>query len=205
MKICGVTRPEDAVVAAEAGADAIGLNFYPLSPRYVTAERALEISRATPEGILKFGVFVNENADFLRKSFEECELDYLQLHGQEEPEFVKGLMLPVLKSFAVHDEQVLIAIKEYGLEWFLMDAWSKVLPGGTGLSFNWEIARRAGAIGRVVLSGGLRPDNVAKAIAAANPYGVDVATGVESEPGIKDKELVRSFVQEVREWDYQTG
>ncbi len=205
VKICGVTRPEDAVAAADAGADAIGLNFYPLSPRFLTNERAKEISRATPEGLLKFGVFVNESADFLKKTFEECELDYLQLHGQEEPEFVKGLMLPVLKSFAVHDEQVLVAIREYGLEWFLMDTWSKVLPGGSGLSFNWEIARRAGALGRVVLSGGLRPDNVAKAIAACSPYGVDVATGVESEPGVKDKELVRSFVQEVREWDYQTG
>lgn len=205
VKICGVTRVEDAVAAADAGADAIGLNFYPLSPRYLTTERAKEISRNTPEGVLKFGVCVNESADFLKRTFEECELDYLQLHGQEEPEFVKGLALPVLKSFAVHDEQVLLALKEYGLEWFLLDTWSKVLPGGTGLSFNWDIARRAGALGRVVLSGGLRPDNVAKAIAACNPYGVDVATGVESEPGVKDKELIRSFVQEVREWDYQTG
>ncbi len=205
VKICGITRPDDAMAAADAGADAIGLNFYPPSPRFLTNDRAMEIAKATPDGILKFGVFVNETADFIKKTFDEVGLDYAQLHGQEEPEFVKGLMIPILKSFSVKDEQVLVALKEYALEWFLLDTWTKVLPGGSGLSFNWDIARRAGALGRVVLSGGLPPDNVVKAIAAANPYGVDVASGVESEPGVKDRDLVRRFVQEVREWDYQTG
>jgi phosphoribosylanthranilate isomerase len=211
VKICGVTSPADARLACEAGADAIGINFYSSSPRYCAPEVARQIAASIPPGVRRVGVFVNASADEIRKLAAEVPLDLVQLHGDEPPEFARSLRpLPFIKAFGVESD--LQPVATYLAEchrgnamprMLLVDAVRKGPPGGaeqfggTGQTIDWELLReQRPLLGGVplVLAGGLKPDNVALAIATVRPWAVDVASGVESAPGKKAAELVRQFV-----------
>ena len=198
VKICGITNIEDALCAADAGADALGFVFYAKSPRCITPEQAAEIIRALPPFILTVGLFVNAGPDFVNTTAEVCNLDRIQLHGEEAPPFCTRIARPVIKAFRVKDAASLEAMKDYRVTGYLLDAYSPDAHGGTGLTFNWELARVAKRFGRIILAGGLTPDNVRWAIEATRPYAVDVSSGVESSPGRKDPDKVREFIQNAK-------
>ena len=190
VKICGITNREDAGVAVEAGAGALGFNFYPKSPRYVTPERAAELARDVPVGVLKVGVFVNERAGVIRDIVQRVPLDVAQLHGAcDAPEGAR-----IWRALAVGEDFDPAVIESQAAEAFLLDAPAGKRYGGTGRTFDWE--RVKGLAGRIILAGGLGADNVAEAIRAVRPWGVDACSRLESEPGRKDPVKVREFVRE---------
>jgi phosphoribosylanthranilate isomerase len=201
VKICGITSSEDAALAVEAGADAVGFVFWPKSPRHVPLARAREIGDALPPFVVRVGVFVDATRDELLRATEEAGLDLLQLHGEEPPSAIADLPRRVLKVVRVGEgfaaEQALrYEGRAAGL---LLDTRIGDRPGGTGETFDWslvrEVRKRASFL---VLAGGLRPDNVVAAVKAVEPDGVDVSTGVEDTPGRKDAAKVRAFVDAVR-------
>jgi phosphoribosylanthranilate isomerase len=195
VKICGVTNVRDARAAARLGADALGFNFWPASPRYIEPARARAIVAALPPFVTAVGVFVNEPAAKVLEICRQVGLSAVQLHGDERPAMVASLHgLVRIKAFPIRDEQDLRRLARYSVEAYLLDAYAQGSPGGTGKTFNWDIARQAQAAGPVILAGGLTPGNVAEAVAAAKPYAVDVASGVESEPGVKDRDLMAAFI-----------
>jgi len=200
IKICGITNVSDALKCVEAGADALGLVFAS-SPRQVTPQIAKEICRRLPNSVSKAGVFVNENPPTLLKIARDCQLDYVQLHGQEDQEYFQQLNFPFVKVFRVKDESVLSEIESFKLNLFMLDTYLNGTAGGSGKSFDWNIALQAKKFGQFFLSGGLTPENVRTALEKVRAYGVDVSSGVESLPGKKDLEKVKRFIQEVREWD----
>jgi phosphoribosylanthranilate isomerase len=197
VKICGVTRIEDARVAARAGADAIGVNFWPGSKRRVPSiERAAEIARAVPAGMLVVGVFVNAAREQIEQAIAACRLGAVQLHGDETPADCLGFPVPVIKAIPARVGTALAEFAaRYPVDYVLLDTDSAGLHGGSGETFPWDRAIGV-APGRLFLAGGLRPENVAGAVRHVRPYAVDVASGVESAPGIKDplkvEELVRN-------------
>lgn len=191
--------PAAAAVAAAAGADAIGLIFAP-SRRRVTVERAREIVGTLPPFVAKVGVFVDETRERIVETVEAVGLDTVQLHGGETPGFARSFALPVLKAIRVRDEGSLAALDDYVIAAYLLDTFDPELLGGTGRAFDWSLAAAAATRHRIILSGGLRPDNVLEALDRARPYGVDVSSGVETS-GVKDHAKIREFVHLVREWD----
>ncbi len=208
VKICGISTIDDALVAARAGADAIGLNFVPESRRYIPHERARHIVEGLPPGIVKVGLFVNCPAQEVCRACDLLGLDLIQLHGDEPPEFIGKLAgRPVMRAFRLAGSD-LTPVAEYldacrRLECLprlaLLDAFCKDRYGGTGRTTDWSLAARYHeevAIPPLVLAGGLNPSNVAEAIRAVRPVAVDTASGVESQPGCKDPQLVAGFVQE---------
>jgi phosphoribosylanthranilate isomerase len=195
VKIEGITTPEDAEMAIDAGADALGFVFYPPSPRSVDALVAREIVRIIPPFVTSVGVFVNESVEHVRRVREEVGLLAVQLHGDETPEMVRALGSWAIKAFRVGPDFSPGVIKSYGVSTFLLDAYRKGLPGGTGEIFDWDIAIECKTLGRLILAGGLSPENVVEAVRKVHPYAVDVATGVESEPGRKDPSKVKAFIQ----------
>ena len=196
VKICGVTSATDALMAATAGADAIGLNFYRPSPRYVEPERALAIRLALPPFVAAVGIFVDEEVERVRELMDFCHLDYAQLHGRETPRKVALLKeYRIIKAIRVRTGEDLRELERYRVDAFLLDAFVEDMPGGTGLTFDWDLAREASHRAKIILAGGLTPENVDEAVAAGRPYAVDVASGVESEPGKKDRKLVNRFVR----------
>jgi phosphoribosylanthranilate isomerase len=198
VKICGITSVADALGAAEAGADLIGLMFYERSPRHVPFARAAEIAKALPPFISRVGVFVNPDADTVMRAIGECGLSLLQFHGEEAPAFCTQFGLMSMKAFRVRDADSLLALPDYETDAYLLDAYSPDAHGGTGAKFNWELAVAAKQYGRpIFLAGGLTPENVAEAVKQVMPFGVDVSSGVESAPGKKDPEKVRAFIQAV--------
>ncbi|HXX39375.1 MAG TPA: phosphoribosylanthranilate isomerase [bacterium] len=199
-KICGIRRLEDALVAVEAGASAIGLNFWRPGRRYVTPETARAIVRALPPFVAGVGVFADEEADVIRKIADTCGLDTLQFHGAESPEFCAGFDRPVIKAIKMRDAASLRQLERYRVAAFLLDTDVPGQVGGTGRAFDWTLARAAREFGPVILSGGLTPENVIDAIRAAAPYAVDVASGVETD-GEKDPAKIRGFLARVREWN----
>jgi phosphoribosylanthranilate isomerase len=201
VKICGITNVEDALLAAEAGADAIGLVFYDKSPRVVTPERAAAIVSALPPFVQAVGLFVNADIDVVNATAEQCRLDLVQLHGDESPEFCAQSVRRVIKAFRVRDAASLDHLNDYRVAGFLLDAWSPLAHGGTGVTFNWELARDAGRFGPIILAGGLTPDNVRSAIETVAPFAVDVSSGVESAPGRKDPDKVRAFIARAKGLD----
>ncbi len=203
IKICGITDIDDALAAASLGADAIGLVFAE-SPRRIELETARAISYALPPLVGKVGVFVNESAETIRKTAEFCHLTAVQLHGDEPSSLIKSIGIPAIKAFRVHDESVLERISRYGVPSFLLDTFNGRRAGGTGVSFDWEIARMAKACGNVILAGGLSADNIEDALNIVRPYAVDVSSGVEKSPGRKDIRKVELFIKKVRQWDYRT-
>ena len=198
-KICGITRIEDALAAAEAGADAIGLVFYAKSPRAVTAEQARAIVRALPPFVTTVGLFVNASRCELNEILEVVPLDLLQFHGDETPADCEGYHRPYIKAVRVRPGEDLEAIcKQYsGASGILLDTFVAGVPGGTGEAFDWSLVP-ARLSKPVILAGGLSAANVAQAIAQVQPYAVDVSGGVEVAKGIKDAEKIEAFMQAVR-------
>lgn len=195
VKICGVTSVADGLMAAEAGADMVGLMFYERSPRRITLPVAMVISRALPRFVLRVGVFVNPEEEFVRRAITECNLNLLQFHGDETSEFCTQFGLMSLKAIRVRDAESVNQLADFQTDAFLLDAHSKNGLGGTGEKFNWDLAAGAQKFGKpIFLAGGLTPENVADAIRQARPFGVDVSSGVESAPGKKDPAKVRAFI-----------
>ena len=205
IKICGVTQMADAASVADAGADAIGLNFYPRSPRYVTIQAAQAIASALPAGVLKVGLFVNESPQQIRELAATTPLDVVQLHGDETPSDIQALAgLQVMKAFRLGPGEAARVLEfvtaceaqQTPLAAVLVDAYHPGSYGGTGRSADWQaaFALQSRLSVPLILAGGLTAQNVAAAIAAVRPTGVDTASGVESVPGRKDDQLVRAFV-----------
>jgi len=203
IKVCGITRREDAQAAAALGADAIGVIFAAESPRCVTPEQAAEALRDLPPFVSSVGVFVNEAAGRVVSVARQCGLTAVQLHGEEQPSIVDELPgLRVLRALRVRDRSSLSEMRAWRVAAFVLDAYVPGARGGTGLPVSVELAREAVESGaRVVLAGGLTPDNVRDAVAAVRPYAVDVSSGVEEKPGIKDRRKMEDFVAAVREAD----
>ncbi|MBI2459949.1 MAG: phosphoribosylanthranilate isomerase [Candidatus Rokubacteria bacterium] len=198
VKICGITNLEDALLAAEAGADALGFIFVAGTPRYVEPARARAIIRELPPFICPVGVFWDHPPEVIREVAEACGLGALQLHGDEPPEATVGFRLPVIKAVKVAGPDDLAQLDRYKVEAFLLDSPARWSEGSPRPSIPWELARQAASRGRIVLSAGLTPDNVGEAIRIAAPYGVDVNSGVEAAPGRKDPAKVRRFIEVAR-------
>jgi phosphoribosylanthranilate isomerase len=196
VKICGITSVADGLMAAEAGADLIGLMFFEGSPRHITLPTAVEISRALPPYVLRAGVFVNPDEELVMRAIAECNLNLLQFHGDEPSDFCTQFGLMSLKAVRVRDTASIEQLAGYQTDAFLLDAHSKSGLGGTGEKFNWELAIEAQKFGKpIFLAGGLTPENAAEAVRRVRPFGVDVSSGVESAPGKKDAEKVRAFIK----------
>jgi phosphoribosylanthranilate isomerase len=200
VKICGITNWPDARRAIEAGCDALGFNFYSRSPRYVSPKTAAEIRVRLPREIVAVGVFVNESPAGIADLARAVGLTYVQLHGEERPASVRaaGRAAPVIKAFRVGPRFRAAQLARYtDAAAFLLDAYRPELRGGTGHIFDWRVARAAASYGRIVLAGGLTPENVAEAIRTARPAAVDTASGVEKSPGHKDPARLRAFLDAV--------
>ena len=194
VKICGLTNLEDALIAAEAGADALGFVLYPRSPRCVKSNTVQEIVRQLPPYVTTVGVFANIGAKEIMDIMRGCGLDLAQLQGDEPPSVCKRLGSRAVKAIRVKDRDSLAAMKNYSVRAFVLDTYSTENFGGTGKQFDWNLAVEAKQYGRVILAGGLNPENVREAIETVRPYGVDVSSGVEQRIGKKDPEKVRRFI-----------
>lgn len=199
VKICGITNLEDALAAIDAGADALGFVFHPRSPRHVFPEQASAIIRRLPPFIQAVGLFVDEPLEMVNETADLCGLDLVQLHGDEPPGYCDAVTRRVIKAFRVKEITCLEPMQDYRVSACLLDAWSPTAHGGTGRTFNWEVAACAARSYRIILAGGLTPENVAEAVRQVRPYGVDVSSGVESSPGRKDAERVREFINRAKE------
>ncbi len=204
IKICGITRVDDAHAAAYGGADAIGLVFHEKSPRYVTVQQAARLARALPPFVTVVGLFVDVSADYVRAVLEEVPLDLLQFHGEETPDFCASFGRPYIKAIRVRAGVDLVhcASAYASAQGLLLDAWVEGVPGGTGHAFDWGLIPHDLPL-PVILSGGLNPGNVQEAIRAVRPYAVDVSSGVEESKGIKDAAKIARFIQEVKRIDVQ--
>src|SRR5215204_4208279 len=195
-KVCGITTSDDALTAAASGADAIGLVFAE-SPRKLNVEQARKIAATLPDGVLKVGVFVDEEPEEVLRIAREVGFDYAQLHGDESPETVTVLRkggVKIIKALRVWGAGSLATMDDYEADLFLLDAWSEKARGGTGERFDWGLAKSLKGRGNIVVSGGLGPENVREAISFFEPYGVDASSSLEEAPGKKNEERVRRFV-----------
>jgi phosphoribosylanthranilate isomerase len=198
VKICGITRLEDALAAARAGADALGFNFWPRSKRYVDPRAAGEIVARLPPFVAAVGVFVDPTRDEVARAALLSGVHWLQLHGDESPALCASLTpLPVIKAIRVRDRASLDALGAYDVAGFLLDADTSAY-GGSGRTFDWSLAAEAARRAPILLAGGLTPQNVADAVRQVRPWAVDVASGVESAPGIKDHEKTARFIREAK-------
>jgi len=199
VKICGITRPEDGLVAAQAGADAIGLVFYAKSPRNVGLEPAANIVRALPPFVTSVALFVNPQEDEVNAVLRHVRPDVLQFHGEESPEFCRSFNLPYLKAMRVRVETDLLqfAALYSDAQGLLLDAWSDAAHGGTGERFDWNLIP-AELPKPFILAGGLSPANVRLAVETVKPWAVDVSSGVEVSKGIKDAAQITAFMKEVK-------
>ncbi len=202
IKICGIRRLEDGLAAAEAGADAVGFVFAE-SPRRIDPADARAIVRDLPPHVLRYGVFVDEAPAEIARVVSVAELDRVQLHGFEEPMIRELVGTRVVKAFRARDEAIVDEISAWAVNTFFLDTWSPEAAGGTGYTFDWNLARRAADLGNMILAGGLTSENVGQAIREVQPFGVDVSGGVEAGPGEKDPKLIRDFVEAVRAADRQ--
>jgi phosphoribosylanthranilate isomerase len=200
IKICGITNSEDALLATSLGADALGFIFYPKSPRCVAPDAAREIIAHLPPFVAAVGVFVDEAAAVVQELAAKVGLDWVQLHGQESPEYCRTLGCKVIKGFRIKDKSSLQELAPYqgAVQAFLLDTYKKGQVGGTGESFDWRLAREAKKVGRIILAGGLTEENVGQAIATAQPDAVDAASGTEAAPGRKDPAKLRAFFKAIR-------
>ena len=198
VKICGMTNLKDVKVAVDGGVDAVGFIFYKKSPRSVTMQAVREIVLELPPFVDSVGVFVNETAEQINKISDHCKLDRVQLHGDESPAFCKKIRRRVIKAIRVKDIQSLKKLSDYPVSSFLLDTFSEDQYGGTGKVFDWNLAYPAKKYGPIILAGGLTPINVHQAIQRIQPYGVDVCSGVESQPGIKDHKKMKAFIKNVK-------
>ncbi len=200
IKVCGITNAEDALAAIAAGADALGFNFYPSSPRYIEPADAEQIIAQLPPFVTPVGLFVNESRTVIQTVAARCDIHTVQLHGDELPADVAMLApLAVIKAFSVGARFRPQTLKAYnGCAAFLLDTQVTGKRGGTGKQFDWKRARQARAYGRIILAGGLTVENVEEAITTVRPYAVDVCTGVERRPGKKDHRRLREFIRRAR-------
>ena len=198
VKICGMTNLNDVKVAVDGGVDAVGFIFYKKSPRSVTIKTVKEIVIELPPFVDAVGVFVDETAEQINKIADRCNLDRVQLHGNESPAFCKKIRRRVIKAIRVKDILSLKKLSDYPVNSFLLDTFSEDQYGGTGRVFDWNLAYPAKKYGPIILAGGLTPNNVRQAIQRIQPYGVDVCSGVESQPGIKDHKKMQTFLKNVK-------
>jgi phosphoribosylanthranilate isomerase len=198
VKMCGITSAGDAALCVDAGADALGFIFVEKTPRFVTPEQAAAIIRTLPPFVTPVGVFWDHPAGHVKAVAEACGLRALQFHGDESPEEVAQFTLPVIKTIKVGGVGDLAQIDRYPVAAVLLDSPARWSEGEAREPIQWELAARVTPARRVVLSAGLTPDNVARAIAVARPYAVDVNSGVEARPGEKDADKVRRFMAEAR-------
>jgi phosphoribosylanthranilate isomerase len=196
LKICGITRMEDALHAAERGATALGFVFWPKSPRYISPLAATEIITALPKRVVPVGLFVNDEVERIRQIAADTGIGLVQLHGDEPPSYASAVGLPVLRALTL-DRADETRTWPSGTS-FLVDAADPVRRGGTGTRVDWAAAAAIARSCRLILAGGLTPENVANAIEAVTPYGVDVSSGVEDAPGIKNPDKVASFLASAR-------
>lgn len=198
VKICGITRPQDAVAAARAGADAVGLQFFERSVRYVTPDQAAEIRRHIPPFVSVVGVFANAPREHILRVAERVGLDYVQIHGNENPDFSRDFPLRTIHTVRVGGREDLNDLDRYPANALLLDSKVGNELGGTGQSFDWSLLNGVTTSLPLIVAGGLRPDNVAAAVRATSPQAVDVCTGVESEPAIKSYAKMELFVRNAR-------
>ncbi len=201
VKICGITEKDDAFKAVKFGADALGFVFYKKSPRYLSASRARNIIEVLPPLVTTVGVFVNDRLGAISDIASFCGLNVVQLHGDEDHHYchrLKRYNFKIIKAFRVDAAFDFEQVKKYDVDGFLFDAFQEDAYGGTGKSFNWELLRKADLKVPFILSGGLTQENVMEAVQCVKPYGVDVSSGVELEPGKKDHRKMMAFIQNAK-------
>jgi phosphoribosylanthranilate isomerase len=202
IKICGITNLEDANKAIELGADAIGFMFYPPSPRYIAPEEASRIiANLNNASVIKIGVFVDEKIETVKEIFIQCSLDNIQLHGQETAEYCQNLGISkIIKAISIKNKDDIKKIKSYPfISTFLLDTKTDKLPGGTGQTFDWKIIENIKRKDmKIILAGGLSPENITEAIKIVRPYGVDISSLIESRPGKKDHLKMEEFILKAR-------
>jgi len=198
VKICGITNLADAMVAVEAGADALGFIFVEATPRFVSPAQAAAVVRRLPPFVTPVGVFWNQSPGHVKAVAESCGVRALQFHGDETPEELTGYPLPVIKTIKLREAADLARMEAYTVSAFLLDSPARWSEGEARQPIQWALARDARAPAPIILSAGLTPANVAEAIAVARPYAVDVNSGVEASPGRKDPVKVREFLAAVR-------
>ena len=200
VKVCGITRSEDAIAAVQCGVDAIGFVFWPHSARYIDPESARRIAEVIPPFICTVGVYVDPDAAWVEETARVAKLNLLQFHGDESPEFCNQFPQPYIKAIRVKpDADLLQYAQRYGAaKGLLLDTYAADMPGGTGHAFNWQLIPQQLSL-PLILSGGLNPDNVARAIKQTQPWAVDVSSGVEASKGIKDEKKIIAFMQGVKQ------
>lgn len=203
IKICGITRVEDAIKVVESGADAIGLVFYDPSPRSVRIDQAREIAKAVPAFVSVVALFVNPDKDYVQEVLNNVRIDLVQFHGDEENDFCSQFQRPFIKAIRVRQASDVVAssLRFPNSAGILLDSYKPGVPGGTGDTFDWSLIPENHTT-PIILAGGLTPDNVALAINDVQPYAVDVSGGVEASKGIKDSSKIKEFVSEVYGVDY---
>ena len=192
-KICGITLSQDAQLAAEQGADAVGFIFYSRSPRYIHPDKAAEIVSDLPPFVTPVGVFVNTDRGEINSIVNAVGLRAVQLHGDESPADCEGFSVPVIRALRVGEDFDVRSLDAFPVDTFLLDTDKAGLYGGTGQTFDWKVAQEVTRVHRIVLSGGIGPENVAEAVTTVAPYGVDCGSGVEAKPGVKDHGKIRAF------------
>ena len=201
VKICGITRLEDAEAAVAAGAGAIGFIFWPASPRFIDPHRARVIAAALPPFVTPVGVFVNQPLDYVNGVASLVRLGVVQLHGDESPQFANAVARPVMKAVSIGKADVRLWPARVRL---LLDAHDPLARGGTGRTIDWTAAAELASEREIVLAGGLKPENVADAVARVRPFGIDVSSGVERSPGIKDHQRLRALFEAVHDTGHIT-
>lgn len=199
VKICGITNLEDALAAVDFGADALGFVFFEKSPRYISYQNAASIIKNLPPFITTIGVFVNERPEEIVKIIDYTGIDVVQLHGDETPEMcnISKRIIKAIRVKSLESLEPLIHFKDK-VSAFLLDTYTPDIFGGSGRRFNWDIAIEAKQFGRIILAGGLTPDNIIEAIRWVKPYGVDVSSGVELEKGKKDYKKMKLFIEKAK-------
>jgi phosphoribosylanthranilate isomerase len=198
VKICGITNHEDAAAAMDMGADLLGFNFYPESPRYVIIEKVVQIVSKLPAFVTIVGVFVDASVEQIREVIRTCQLDWVQLHGDESPQFCQSLAtdnVKTMKALRIREKADIDKADHYFTDAILLDAFHPQKYGGTGLTFDWNIIGHIGK--RVFLAGGINPDNAAEAV-KLGVYGIDVCSGIEAEPGKKDHKKMKMLFDNIR-------
>lgn len=198
VKICGITNYEDAAVATDFGADMLGFNFYERSPRFIEPQKAVEIINKLPAFVDTVGLFVNEDFDKIRQIMDACQLNWIQLHGDENPEFCRQFLtidIKTMKAIRIKNKNDIEKAEDFFTDAILLDAFHPEKYGGTGISFDWNILGHINK--RVFLAGGINPDNAADAV-KLGIYGIDICSGIESEPGKKDHAKTKKLFDNIR-------
>jgi phosphoribosylanthranilate isomerase len=201
IKVCGITRGDDALAAAQLGVDALGFVFVKKSPRYISPQAAAAIIKTLPPFISRVGVFADEEPAVVNSIARIAGLDTIQLHGSETIDYCNAVPFPVIKALGLRPGFDVTILEKYPVAGILLDTWSNGLQGGSGVCGDWTIARHvADRYGRIILAGGLGPSNLEAALSAVQPYGVDVNSGVEIRPGVKNPHKIRDAVRIVKNW-----